>query len=81
MTLYQEYVLNDALFRVFDEDRSGTLNFFEWYQATNVKNMSTIEEKLDWIFTAFVIIITLFFYFLLENFCKGCRQRRLHRSQ
>ena len=49
----QDYVLNDALFRVFDEDDSGTLNFFEWFQASNVKNMSTIEEKLNWIFTAF----------------------------
>ena len=51
--LTQEYVLNDALFRVFDEDASGTLNFFEWFQASNVKNMTTIEEKLNWIFTAF----------------------------
>ena len=42
-----------ALFRVFDEDNSGTLNFFEWFQATNVKNMTTPEEKLNWIFTAF----------------------------
>ena len=41
------------LVRVFDEDNSGTLNFFEWYQASNVKNMSSIEEKLNWIFTAF----------------------------
>ena len=49
----KDYVLNDALFRVFDEDSSGTLNFFEWFQASNVKNMSTIEEKLNWIFTAF----------------------------
>ena len=51
--LIQDYVLNDALFRVFDEDNSGTLNFFEWFQASNVKNMATIEEKLNWIFTAF----------------------------
>ena len=42
-----------ALFRVFDEDNSGTLTFFEWFQATNVKNMTTPEEKLNWIFTAF----------------------------
>ena len=38
---------------MFDEDDSGTLNFFEWFQASNVKNMATIEEKLNWIFTAF----------------------------
>ena len=50
---FQDYVLNDALFRVFDEDDSGTLNFFEWFQASNVKDMETIEEKLNWIFTAF----------------------------
>jgi len=49
----KDYVLNDALFRVFDEDNNGTLNFFEWFQASNVKNMSNIEEKLNWIFTAF----------------------------
>ena len=51
--VFQDYVLNDALFRVFDEDDSGTLNFFEWFQASNVKDMATIEEKLNWIFTAF----------------------------
>ena len=39
--------------RVFDEDDSGTLTFYEWYQATNVKNMTTPEEKLNWIFSAF----------------------------
>ena len=39
--------------RVFDEDNSGTLTFYEWYQATNVKNMTTPEEKLNWIFSAF----------------------------
>merc|ERR1712062_367193 len=49
----KDYVLNDALFRVFDEDDSGTLNFFEWFQASNVKNMTSVEEKLHWIFTAF----------------------------
>ena len=38
---------------MFDEDNSGTLNFFEWFQASNVKNLTTPEEKLNWIFTAF----------------------------
>ena len=56
-SISQEYVLNEALFRVFDEDKSGTLNFFEWYQATNVKNMSTIEEKLNWIFMVSIKIV------------------------
>ena len=43
----------EALFRAFDEDNSKTLNFFEWYQANDVKNFTTPEEKLNWIFTAF----------------------------
>ena len=43
----------EALFRAFDEDNSKTLNFFEWYQADDVKNFTTPEEKLNWIFTAF----------------------------
>ena len=33
------------------------MNFFEWYQATNVKNMSSIEEKLDWIFMACSLLL------------------------
>ena len=43
----------ESLFRGFDEDKSCTLNFFEWFQASNVKNLTTPEEKLNWIFTAF----------------------------
>ena len=42
-----------SLVRVFDEDNSGTLTFFEWFQATNVRNMALPEEKLGWIFMAF----------------------------
>ena len=49
----KEFMKAKALVRVFDEDNSGTLSFFEWFQATNVKNMTTPEEKLNWIFTAF----------------------------
>ena len=42
-----------ALFRAFDEDKSNTLNFFEWFQANEVTHMNCPEEKLNWIFTAF----------------------------
>ena len=49
----QDFLKAKALVRVFDEDNSGTLTFYEWYQATNVKNMTTPEEKLNWIFSAF----------------------------
>ena len=53
MKLNQEYMKAKSLVRVFDEDSSGTLTFFEWFQATNVRNMSLPEEKLNWIFMAF----------------------------
>ena len=51
--LLQEFIKAESLFRGFDEDKSRTLNFFEWFQASNVKNLTTPEEKLNWIFTAF----------------------------
>ena len=43
----------DAFFRVFDEDNSGALNFYEFMMAKNASDMKTSEEKLNWIFTAF----------------------------
>ena len=49
----QDFLEAEALFRVFDEDNSGTLSFYEYIQATNLKNMKNPEEKLRWIFTAF----------------------------
>ena len=42
-----------ALFRVFDEDNSGTLSFYEYMQAANLKKMQNPEDKLMWIFSAF----------------------------
>ena len=41
------------MFRVFDEDNSGNLNFFEFLQADNVTNLDSVEDKLSWVFTAF----------------------------
>ena len=49
----QDFLEAEALFRVFDEDNSGTLSFYEYIQAANLKNMKNPEEKLTWIFTAF----------------------------
>merc|ERR1712025_366758 len=43
----------ESLFRVFDEDNSGALNFFEYLQAANVTVLDTREDKLNWIFMAF----------------------------
>ena len=45
--------LAEALFRVFDEDNSGNLNFSEFVQANNVKNLETPEAKLGWMFDAY----------------------------
>ena len=42
-----------SLFRVFDEDHSGKLTFYEFVQANNVKNLETPEDKLGWMFDAF----------------------------
>ena len=43
----------ESLFRVFDEDKNGTLSFDEFLQASRVTNLDTPEDKLNWIFTAF----------------------------
>ena len=58
-----------SLFRVFDEDNSGKLTFYEFVQvnysplspiktsytgqANNVKNLESPEDKLGWMFDAF----------------------------
>jgi len=46
-------LMAESLFRVFDEDNSGALNFFEYLQAENVTVLDTREDKLNWIFMAF----------------------------
>ena len=38
---------------MFDEDNSGTLSFYEYMQAANLKKMQKPEEKLMWLFSAF----------------------------
>ena len=49
----QNSIIAESLFRVFDQDKNGTLSFDEYLQASKVKNLDTPEEKLNWIFTAF----------------------------
>ena len=46
-------MLAESLFRVFDEDKSGSLSFEEWVEASQAPALDTTEEKLSWIFTAF----------------------------
>ena len=41
------------MFKVFDVDRSGTMDFVEYMQARNAVNLNSAEDKLDWIFCLF----------------------------
>ena len=43
----------ESLFRVFDEDDSGTMDFEEFMMASNCNNMACPEDKLEWIFKVF----------------------------
>ena len=43
----------EAFFRVFDEDNSGALNFYEYMMVKNAPDLNSPEQKIDWIFTAF----------------------------
>lgn len=40
----------DAIFKVFDEDRNGKLDFVEYILAVSSTQMNTPEDKLKWIF-------------------------------
>merc|ERR1739838_472131 len=46
-------LMGESLFRVFDEDKSNSLSFYEFFQAINITDLETPEDKLNWIFTAF----------------------------
>ena len=46
-------VMAESLFRVFDEDNSGKLDFTEYMLASNCTSLSQPEEKLNWIFNVF----------------------------
>ena len=45
--------MSESLFRVFDADKSGNLDFEEFVLANSVKNLDTPEDKLGWMFDAF----------------------------
>ena len=69
MSNIKEDLLAESLFDVFDEDSSGTLNFYEFMickhfgivrneltcisLGKNAPCMDTPEAKLNWIFTAY----------------------------
>ena len=45
--------LSDSLFRVFDEDNSGTMDFTEYMLAINATSLESPEDKLKWMFDVF----------------------------
>ena len=46
-------LIAESLFNVFDEDKSGCLDFYEFMMVKNTSSLQTPEEKLSWIFSAF----------------------------
>ena len=45
--------LSDSIFRVFDEDNSGTMDFSEYMLAINATSLDSPEDKLKWMFDVF----------------------------
>ena len=43
----------ESLFKVFDKDKSGTMDFCEYMLASNATCLTSPEEKLNWIFDVF----------------------------
>lgn len=43
----------ESLFKVFDKDGSGTMDFWEYMLASNATCLTSPEEKLNWIFDVF----------------------------
>jgi len=49
----QAGMMGEALFRVFDEDESGTMDFEEYIMAINCTNFTEPKDKLTWMFNCF----------------------------
>ena len=49
----EEGLMAESLFRVFDEDGSGSMDFTEYMLASNCTSLTKPEEKLTWIFNVF----------------------------
>ena len=45
--------LSDSLFRIFDTDNSGTMDFDEYMLALKATNLTAPSDKLRWIFDVF----------------------------
>ena len=49
----QDPLIANAVFKVFDVDRSGTMDFAEYMQARNAVSLNSVNDKLEWIFCLF----------------------------
>ena len=49
----QDDIMAEAYFRVFDEDNSGSLSFYEYMLVKTAPNSDKIEDRLGWLFNAF----------------------------
>lgn len=45
--------LAESIFRVFDNDGSGTMDFQEYVMALNSTSLTSVEDKIKWIFNVF----------------------------
>ena len=66
----------DQLFRIFDKDGNGSIDFKEFMLATDMTASGTPEEKLRWAFkvscktvskSSYYLICTSFFYCILNH--------------
>ena len=53
ITVLQDDIMAEAYFRVFDEDNSGSLSFYEYMLVKTAPNSDKIEDRLGWLFNAF----------------------------
>ena len=51
--LLKDNIMADAFFRVFDEDKSGSLSFYEYMLVKTAPKLESQEDRLGWIFHAF----------------------------
>ena len=58
-------VIVDHLFRIFDRDGNGTIDFKEFVMATDMTTAGAPEEKLKWTFRVSVVSRV----FLFDYFC------------
>ena len=56
-------VIVDHLFRIFDRDGNGTIDFKEFVMATDMTTAGAPEEKLKWTFR--VSVVSRIFIFLI----------------